>query len=253
MSEKRKGASRRSDVSADVLRQLNAGTLETATLSESLVIDFGKLLKAVVPGLSVASLKSVNPADGVTKRMAAAGRALATECGAESFDRFASHPSDTVRGWAAYQLAATNGLTQPQRLDRMRPLADDPHFGVREWAWIALRDAVAADVPAAIAHLTPWVRDASANIRRFASEITRPRGVWCAHLTQLKVEPELGLPLLDPLRSDESKYVRDSVANWLNDAGKSQPKWVQSVCKRWTKESQTKETQYVVARAMRNL
>ncbi len=249
----RKGAAKRSAIPADVLRGLNDGTLESATLAEGLAIDFAVLLNAAAPELPASLRDTVRAGDGITSRMRAAGTALAVHFGPKGYDRFTQHPSDTVRGWGAYLLSALPNLTLKQRLDGIRPLADDPHFGVREWAWLALREAIAADVPQAIQRLTSWTKLRSANLRRFASESTRPRGVWCAHIRLLKDQPQLGLPLLEPLRSDPAKYVRDSVANWLNDAGKSDPDWVRALCERWEQESPSPETRTLVARALRNL
>lgn len=251
--EKRKGARRRSEVPPDVLRALNEGTMETVNMVEGLVVDCGVLLRHTAPELPRGAAAAVRDAEGITRKMRVAGEVLAARWGMGGYDRFASHGSDTVRGWAAYLMAAVPGLALRERLARIRRLADDPHFAVREWAWIATRVAVAAEVPAAVRLLKPWTANASANIRRFAAEITRPRGVWCAHVGELKEKPELGLPLLEPLRSDTSKYVRDSVANWLNDAGKTRPEWVRALCSRWARESRTPETAYVVSRATRSL
>jgi 3-methyladenine DNA glycosylase AlkC len=236
-----------------VVRGLNDGTLEAATLAEGLVVDFSALLRAVAPELPAALRDTVRPDDGITARMRAAGEALFAHYGLDGLPRFAGHSSDTVRGWGAYLVAAAPGLTLARRLKHVRPLADDPHFGVREWAWLAVRGAVAAEVVTAVRLLTPWATNPSANVRRFASEVTRPRGVWCPHIERLKAEPDLGLPLLEPLRSDPSKYVRDSVANWLNDAGKTRPEWVRQVCSRWQQESPTPETRHLATRATRNL
>jgi 3-methyladenine DNA glycosylase AlkC len=105
----------------------------------------------------------------------------------------------------------------------------------------------------AIESLVGWAEHVDANLRRCASEVTRPCGVWCAHLTRVKAEPQLALPILEPLKSDGSKYVRDSVGNWHNDASKSQPAWVRRVTSRWRKESKTPETAYIVKKALRTI
>lgn len=236
----RKGATTRAKVPAEIKQALERGELETANLVEGLCIDSDVLLQHIEPGAPRLS------EEGIVKRMKEAGGHL------RDWQRYASHPSDTVRGWAAYKLAAT----QPDAaklLRAMKPLAADSHFGVREWAWMAARPSVVGELEVALQALSAWAEDDDANVRRFASEVTRPRGVWCAHIEALKQEPARALSILEPLRSDPSKYVRDSVANWLNDAAKSQEPWVRALTARWSRESKTQETQAIVKRALRNL
>jgi 3-methyladenine DNA glycosylase AlkC len=253
MAMGRKGARRRSEIPAEVLRGLNDGTLETANLVEGLAVDFRKLLKVVAPELPPNVLATLDPADGITRRMAAAGRLLQERLGLGGLERLIGHTSDTVRGWGAYAVAHGPGLTLKQRLEQIQPLADDPHFGVREWAWLAVRPQIAEDIRLSLKTLQSWTRQKSANLRRFAIEVTRPRGVWCRHIDTLKAEPELGLPLLTRLNADPSKYVQDSVANWLNDASKSQPEWVRAVCDSWQNGSDEAATLRICQRATRSL
>ena len=158
-----------------------------------------------------------------------------------------------MRGWLTYAWAAQPSESLAIRLHQIRPLADDTHFGVREWAWLALRPHIRQEVTAAITHLTPWTLDSSEFIRRFACEILRPRGVWCAHLAPLKQDPAPALPLLRQLRNDPSRYVQNSVANWLNDASKSHAEWVQAICATWLAESPTPATRYIIQRALRTI
>jgi hypothetical protein len=131
------------------------------------------------------------------------------------FQAIINHSSDTIRGWAAYQIASLPNLQLEARLELMRPLADDHHFGVREWAWLALRPFCLSHLETMIKLLQPWVKENSENLRRFACEITRPRGVWCAHINDLKTNLDQALPLLEPLHQDHSRYVQNSLANWL--------------------------------------
>lgn len=244
------------DVDAGTLKALNAGEIESATLAEILSVDFVVLCRVV----SRKAAERLPPALaggegglGITKRMEMVADALIDVHGTEAVEMCIGHRSDSVRGWGAYVIGRAEGLTLKRRLAMIRPLADDPNSGVREWAWIGVRPRVAAELDLAFELLAPWTRARSANIRRYASEITRPRGVWCAHLSVLKSDPEPGLRLLEPLRADGTKYVQDSVANWLNDASKSRPEWVKGVCARWAKESRTRETERICRRAMRTM
>lgn len=247
----RKGAIRRSDIPPAILRQLNAGTLPAASLAETLAVDFAKLLANVHPKAAQSCQHTLLPTLGITQRMLIAGTALAQH--ATSLNPFLTHTSDTVRGWAAFAIAANPNLSLQQRLTHIQPLADDPHSGVREWAWLALRPHIAQNLTLALQLLTPFTTHTSPNLRRFASEITRPRGVWCTHLTPLKNNPALGLPILQPLHNDPARYVQLSVGNWLNDAAKSHPHWVRQLCTHWLKASPTPATAHITKRAQRSL
>ena len=241
------------DVAPARLALLNGGSVASATLTEGLAIDFAQLLATAVPNLGAARLERMHAqaAAGITGRMALAAQLL-LDAGTD-LAMLQAHPSDTVRGWACFAIAAQAGLTLPQQLAAMRPLADDGHFGVREWAWLALRPRLAAHLLDAIALLAPWTADPSERVRRFACEALRPRGVWCTHIARLKEEPQLALPLLQALRADPAVYVQDSVANWLNDAAKSQPDWVRSLCAQWLLDSPAAATARICKRAQRSL
>jgi 3-methyladenine DNA glycosylase AlkC len=249
----RVGASRPADVPEAVLRELESGRTQTRTLAESLAVDFATLLAVVHPDLAQPARATIDPSAGITRRMTAAAGILHDHLDPREVQALSTHPSDTVRGWAAYAIGLTPDLPVAERLDRIRGFADDPHFGVREWAWLAIRRHLAVDIGRSIELLVPWAREKSDRLRRFASESTRPRGVWCAHIPVLKNEPHRGLPILEVLRADPSRYVQDSVANWLNDAAKTAPEWVRTTCDRWLEASDTAETRRISTRATRSL
>lgn len=247
----RKGASRVTDVQPDILAQLEAGEIEAATLSENLATDFSALMGTVLPEFRVKA-HQIDPKAGITKRMATAAQIIFDHSGMEHLPWLASHRSDLVRGWGAYLIVLDTGRPLSASIEAMLPFADDPHFGVREWAWLALRPAIAKQPEDAIAAVTPLISKCSEYLRRFASEAIRPRGVWASHIKLLKDDPKLALPVIEPLKSDPSRYVQNSVANWLNDARKSQPGWVEELCETWIRGSDTDSTRYIVKRALRN-
>lgn len=251
----RKGASRVADIAADILAALERGELQSATLTECLALNQVTLLRAVFPKLPPTAIRQAEAASqlGILKRMASIGAILTAQLGAAGIARCQAHPSDTVRGWACFMAGMQPGLDLNQRLASIRALADDPHFGVREWAWMAVRPHLAADLDTSIALLAGWTASPSERLRRFATEALRPRGVWCTHIAALKKQPAQALPLLEALKADPSAYVQDSVANWLNDAAKDCPDWVRSLCEHWLRGDPPAATRRICARALRNL
>lgn len=251
----RKGASRTADIPPDVLDALSRGELSSATLTECLAVNQAQLLRTVFPALPPRALDAAEAACrlGILKRMSGIGALLLGELGSAGLGVCQAHGSDTVRGWACFMIGAQPGMALAARLAAIQPLADDGHFGVREWAWMAVRPHLAADLDAAIRQLEAWTASPSERLRRFASEALRPRGVWCAHIGPLKRQPERALPILSPLRADASAYVQDSVANWLNDAAKDQAAWVRELCQQWQLGEPCVATRRICSRALRNV
>lgn len=249
------GRPNRKSIPPKRLHDLSHGRVEASNLVEQLALDWDVLVPEVLPPrLSKKVLPAVNADKAITRRMKAAGETLAAEKDAKIIlSEYTTHPSDTVRGWMCYLVAALPLPNLNHYLDAIEPFADDPHFGVREWAWIAIRPHVTADIHRAIADLQRWTSSPSVNLRRYTTEITRPRGVWCHHIAPLKEDPSPALPLLEPLRADPEKYVQDSVANWLNDASRTRPDWVEKLVRRWERQSSHKATERIARRALRTI
>jgi len=246
-----------------VLAALNEGSLASANLVEWLAVDQGVLLGHFLASHGCSDLHApildrvaALPRRSVNTIQAAIGAGLLHAArhhrNEALLGRLLDHPSDSVRCWAAHAIGQDASLDLADVLTAIQPLAADPHFGVREVAWMAVRPRLARELDLALPLLQPWTQHPDENLRRFASEVTRPRGVWCSHIVALKENPALGLPLLESLRNDPSRYVQNSVANWLNDAAKSQPAFVRDVLARWLTESPTAATGYIVRRGMRS-
>jgi 3-methyladenine DNA glycosylase AlkC len=257
----RKAPRRRTEVPEEIRHALHAGWIESKNLVEWLSVDRIRLVHVLADSLGwKLDLDAERAFDELTSQSAlkqswgVAGQLVRwVKPGDGSYVAMTAHPSDVVREWSALIIGCSQGLTFARRLAWLKTQADDRNAGVREWAWMALRSHVAEDPERAVHALVPWTGSRNDRLRRFASEVSRPCGVWCTHIDVLKQQPSIGLPVLEPLHSDDSLYVRNSVANWLNDASKSQPDWVWKITEQWLKRSPTRETQAIVKRARRTL
>ncbi len=263
-ADKRTGARTTKDIPAEILQQLNTGRIETANLVEWLAVDQKALLEHLLrQNKRTAYLKPILAKIDQLKKQTvntineAIGTGLFEQAiqndDKELLEIISRHNADLVRCWAAYTIGKNEHLDIAAILSQIQPFSADKHFGVREICWMAVRPRIAKELAKSIEILSGWTASPDENIRRFATESTRPRGVWCVHIEALKQDPGLALPVLEPLRSDKAKYVRDSVGNWLNDASKTQPDFVSRLCKRWETESNTKETKYIIKKALRTI
>lgn len=100
--------------------------------------------------------------------------------------------------------------------------------------------------------MAQWTSAPNAHVRRLASEGARPRLPWAKRLEDFIADPEPILNLVEPLRSDASAYVRNSVANLLNDVSKDHPDRVVSLCSRWITTGDNR-TCWIIRHGLRTL
>jgi len=252
------------EIPPHTLAQLNAGCWQTANLVEWLAVDMALVVAATFPalgwadeGAAIAAELSQQPKRKTTRDLQKVAKllvsALPPATHLQAAERLGAHTSDLLRNVACYVIGLGQGITLAERLQAVRPLAADAHFGVRETAWLAIRPHYSAQLPAALTRLQSWAEDPDENIRRFAVESTRPRGVWTQHLAALKADPEPARPLLEAVMADPSKYVQDAAGNWLNDAAKTRPDWVRALADQWRSSSDAKHTARILKRGLRSL
>jgi 3-methyladenine DNA glycosylase AlkC len=249
-------------VPASIRAALASGEIETVNLMEWLAADMAALAvnvasKARSDSLRFALQQAASEIQGqsITGRLKTLGRAVANASAPfdPDFQSLAIHQSDLVRQWACYAVNEPSlGSSLSDRLALTLPFAADRNMSVREAAWMAFRPHIIPRVDEALDLLMPLTLHNDANIRRFAIEVTRPRSVWGVHIDSLKREPKRGLNLLQNVRRDPARYVRQSAGNWLNDASKSRPEWVAELCARWSLQGHP-STQEIVRRALRTI
>lgn len=261
MSEisQRKGARSLKEIPANILNLLNKGAIESVNLTEWLAVDQSVLIDHVFSEeyskICISAIDKLNNKT-ITQVIRTVGETIKYIIDKNEnenlLNELSTHRSDMVRCWAAYAIGMDEKLNISEKLIHIRPFAADHHFGVREIAWMAVRNDIETNLDIAISILSDWTKDEDENIRRFASEVTRPHGVWSKHIDELKKNPQKALCILDPLKADASKYVQDSVGNWLNDASKTNADFVKELCSQWDIDA-TKETKYIIKKALRTI
>ncbi|MFJ7736523.1 DNA alkylation repair protein [Lysinibacillus sp. NPDC097287] len=262
----RKGARKTSDIPNEVLMHLHQGLLESVNLIEWQAVNHQALLKSILPSFNLeenltfilSEMEKQNAETGM-KAIRTASKLLdivlmneSEEKRTDVITKCSNHISDSVRCWAAFMNKSSN-LTLEELLSYIQTFAADHHFGVREIAWMSIRENLSDNIEKSVKLLVEWASNPDENIRRFAVESIRPRGVWTKHIDKLKQQPEIAMPILDILKADPSKYVQDSVGNWLNDASKTQPLWVLDLCDRWENESDVQATTKIIKKATRTI
>lgn len=97
-----------------------------------------------------------------------------------------------------------------------------------------------------------WVVSDDLDVRRLASEGTRPYLPWATRVPGILRDPDATLPILNALYRDESEYVRRSVANHLNDLSRDHAHLVVATARAWLGDPDA-NTMQLVGRALRTL
>jgi 3-methyladenine DNA glycosylase AlkC len=106
-------------------------------------------------------------------------------------------------------------------------------FTQQSSAEFAVRPFILRDQDRMMAQMLHWTHHVNHHVRRLASEGCRPRLPWAVALPAFKADPSPVLPVLEALKTDDSEYVRRSVANNLNDIAKDHPQVVIDTLRRW--------------------
>lgn len=100
-----------------------------------------------------------------------------------------------------------------------------------------------------LAALASWTDDPDHRVRRLASEATRPRLPWSPRIT---LAIDAGLPILERLRTDSSRFVTRSVANHLNDIATERPEVVLQTLGRWKEAESGSDLDFIAREALRS-
>lgn len=125
------------------------------------------------------------------------------------------------------------------------------HFTKYASSEFSVRAFILKDEKRMMKQMLCWAKSKNHHVRRLASEGCRPRLPWAIALPPFKKNPKTILPILKTLMTDESEYVRRSVANNLNDIAKDNPTVVLDWADNWLGKSE--DTDKLIKHACRTL
>jgi 3-methyladenine DNA glycosylase AlkC len=162
-----------------------------------------------------------------------------------------------LRGFAVWPFAEfiqVYGLDQPEiSLEALKVVTV---CFTSEWA---VRPFIKQDPDATMRFLLKCARDESVDLRRWASEGTRPRVPWGEKLHLFIKDPAGTRAILDALKFDPELYVRKSVANHLNDITKDHPDYVIQLLQSWQQQAkqsgseEVKKVAWITRHSLRTL
>jgi 3-methyladenine DNA glycosylase AlkC len=154
---------------------------------------------------------------------------------------------DLFYHWIHAYFVETRGLNHfDQSLDAMVEITK------RSTSEFAVRPFLLKDPARVLNFLERLICDPNPHVRRWISEGTRPLLPWGKRIPAFVADPRPALKLITRLRKDESLYVRNSVANHLNDISKNQPDLAVETAGRWMREG-FPESEWIARRALRDL
>lgn len=128
-------------------------------------------------------------------------------------------------------------------LPEIRKLASSDDWRKREDAATALVEISKKREDEVVSEMTIWSDEKDPNIRRVSSEGLR--GV-------ARRNPGKILPVIEKLKTDDSLYVRKSVAAILRAISKKNPEFVVDLCRKWAK-LKNKNTNWIIRRGIKKL
>jgi 3-methyladenine DNA glycosylase AlkC len=161
----------------------------------------------------------------------------------------------SFRGWLIWPVTsaiAAKAVTEdtPEAFDDAMALLAE--LTGRLSADFAIRTLLRHNLDRALELVQGWTASDDVDVRRLASEGTRPYLPWSTRVPEITARTGATIPVLDALYRDDAEYVRRSVANHLNDLSRDAPDLVVDTARRWLAEPDA-NTGRLVRHALRTL